>query len=89
MSDEPKKPHGKRLNWPIAGILIFVVFVAYFGAHYATAQQIRIVDRTGRLLQAHHMHKIGGRPAPWWVERYFFWPAERLDELFGYDQWPE
>jgi hypothetical protein len=35
------------------------------------------------------MHKIGGRPAPWWVERYFFWPAERLDELFGYDQWPE
>jgi hypothetical protein len=81
MSDEPKRRHENGKSWTLAVLVAFVVLAAYFGARYATAHKILIVDgRTGLVEHVDHRHKISGRLAHRWIET-FFWPAQQIDEL--------
>jgi hypothetical protein len=76
MSDEPKK----RSHWLIVVSPVLAVFVAYLGAYYATTQEVRMQDRTNRVVGVYYVHNVGGRRVPWWAKR-LFWPADRIDQL--------
>jgi|SRR5580698_896885 hypothetical protein len=81
MSDEPKRLHENGKSWTLAVLVAFAVSAAYFGAHYATAHKILIVDgRTGLVEHVDHRHRISGRLAHRWIET-FFWPAQQIDKL--------
>jgi hypothetical protein len=84
MSDEPKKPRGKWPNWSVVVFFGCVVFAAYEGAYYATASPIRAIDEDGRVQRVYYFaHRIGSSPAPEWVDRYFFRPANWIDDLIN------
>jgi hypothetical protein len=81
MSDEPKK-----LDWPkwlLPTFCTLGVLAAYQGAHYATAA---VVHHPGYCCPS-CSHEIGGKEVPQWVNAYFFWPAQRLDDLLGVNPW--
>jgi len=84
MRDESKKSHGQVVSWgPVTLFTLGAVLVAYEGAHYATAA-VQPADcfylRT---------HKIGDVCAPRWVNRKFFWLADRIDEMIGVNPYRE
>jgi hypothetical protein len=51
----------------------------YQGAHYATDT----IMRSPGDCMGFPAHAIAGKELPSWVDGYFFWPAERFDELIG------
>jgi hypothetical protein len=70
------QPLAHKRFWVTASLL--GAFVAYEGAHYATNTVMRSSPDMG-----YPTHAIVGKELPSWVDSYFFWPAERLDELIG------
>jgi hypothetical protein len=64
-------------------IVLCAVLMVYQGSHYATAT---VVHFPGMCMGC-EMHGISGKPFPPLIDDYFFWPAERFDELFGIRPW--
>jgi hypothetical protein len=81
MSHEPKKRDWPK--WMLPACWTFAVLAAYQGSHYATAATVHYP----RACCACCSHKIGGKQVPEWVDNYFFWPAQCLDDLIGVDPW--
>jgi hypothetical protein len=86
MSDEPKKPRGKRLSRAVAAL---IVLASYETVHYATSAPG--FDRGGGCM-GYPTHKIGSKEAPAWVDDCLFLPASAIDYLIGIDpsswDWP-
>jgi hypothetical protein len=80
MSDEPKRPGRKWLNW---GSALVIAAAAYQGTHYATAA----INHDPEWCCPCYKHAIGGKEVPDWVESYFFWPAHAIDHLIGVHPW--
>jgi hypothetical protein len=91
MSDEPKK-RLRRWIWIVWTISLLVISASYEAMRYATASWISVM-RTDHVCVIYDQHTIGGKPAPEWMDRYFFWPSERIHELTHpnarpWNQWP-
>ncbi|HEV8068647.1 MAG TPA: hypothetical protein VGP76_12995 [Planctomycetaceae bacterium] len=87
MSDEPKRRRRKCLVLALAAT---IVLACYEAMHYTTASWLSAIGTDG-VCVIYDRHAIGGKAAPEWVERYFFWPAERIGDLIRdrpWNPWP-
>jgi len=90
MSESPPKVSGKRLHRVLATL---VVFACYETVHYATYGFVTELG-ADHVCRVYDEHALGGKQVPQWAERYFFWPADRIDELIQirnrpWHQWRE
>ncbi|HUE12541.1 MAG TPA: hypothetical protein VMR25_00130 [Planctomycetaceae bacterium] len=90
MSESPPKASGK---WSRRMLATLIVFACYETVHYATYGFVTEMD-TDLVCRVYDEHVLGGRQVPLWAERYFFWPADRIDELIQirgrpWHQWRE
>ena len=67
-------------------LCVLVIIGAYETMHYHTAG-IAMVLRKDHTCTMYDRHYIGKEPAPEWVERYLFWPAEKVGNLFRSRPW--
>jgi len=83
MSDERKKSSGKWIRRVLAAV---IAFVCYESVHYATSSFVSVIGADG-VCRIYDEHVLGGRQLPQWAERYFFWPADRIDDLIRDRPW--
>ena len=71
-------------------LIAVIAMGSYEALHYASASWVFALGADGTSL-VFDRHAIGGKPFPHWAERYFFWPAERIGDLFRdrpWNPWP-
>jgi hypothetical protein len=83
MSDEPKKRSRALVVW---ALLVALIVASYETLHYATAEAVSMTRPDG-VSVTYDRHKIRRKQVPGWVERYFFWPAEWIGDLFRSRPW--